>query len=36
MGPKNWRRERDSNPLENVNSTTCKATDGIEVHGKQQ
>ena len=26
----------ESNPPGNVNSTTCKAADGTEVHGKQR
>ncbi len=29
-----WRRGRDSNPPKNVNSTTCRATDGTEGHEK--
>jgi hypothetical protein len=29
-----WRRGRDSNPPKNVNSTTCRATDGTKGHEK--
>jgi len=29
-----WRRGRDSNPRANIDSTTCRATDGMKVQGK--
>jgi hypothetical protein len=32
--PNSRRRGRNSNPPKNVNSTTCKATDGTKVHEK--
>ena len=36
LATKYWRRERDSKPLGNVNSTTCSGTDGRFRHGKQR